>query len=66
MTAVRVGPMQGAQPSPNSTPSSGAAASPTAGTWWIRQSRCIHGTTPRKTSPSMIVRIPSTTVICRS
>ena len=43
--------MQGAQPSPNSTPSSGAAASPTAGTWWIRQSRCIHGTTPEEDQP---------------
>ena len=50
--------MHGAQPSPNSTPSSGAAARPTDGTWWIRQSRCIHGTTPRKTRPSRIVRLP--------
>ena len=54
--------MQGVQPTPNRKPSSGAAASPTAGTWWMRKSRWKNGTRPMNASPSRIVRMPSTTV----
>ena len=54
--------MHGVHPSANSTPSSGAAASPTAGTLCRRTSRWKYGTTPRKTRPSTTVMTPSTTL----
>ena len=64
--AASVGPMQGVQPTPNRKPSTGAAASPTAGTLWTRQSRWSNGITPANTSPSRMVNKPRTTVISRA
>ena len=43
--------MQGVQPSPNTTPSSGAPARPAAGSRWMRTSRCRPGITPMKARP---------------
>ena len=57
--------MHGVQPRPKSTPSSGAAASPTAGTRWIRTSRCSHGTSPMKATPTRMVKKPRATLISR-
>ena len=57
--------MQGVQPRPKRKPSSGAAASPTAGTECTRTSRCSHGTSPTNAMPSRITRLPMTTVISR-
>ena len=51
--------MHGVQPRPNSTPSSGAPASPSAGRQCSRHSRCSRGTQPRKARPSTIVSTPS-------
>ncbi len=44
----------------------GAAPRPTAGTLWMRHSRCSHGTTPAKTRPSTMSSTPMTTVIVSS
>ena len=61
----RVGPMHGVQPRPKRKPSNGAAASPTAGTLWIRTSRWNSGNSPMKTSPSTTANTPSAMVKMR-
>src|SRR5690349_571238 len=61
MTTLRVGPMQGVQLSPNSTPSTGAPASPARGRTEGRMIRPVTGNrsnTPANRSPRMIVNPP--------
>ena len=63
-TALKTGPMHGAQPSPKTTPSSGAPASPAAGRQ--RQPPLVGshaGQPPRKTRPITMTTTPSTRVI---
>jgi hypothetical protein len=52
--------MQGSQPSPKKTPSTGAMARPTVGTAWMRTSRWSSGTRPMNTRPSRITSTPVT------
>ena len=64
-TAVRVGPTHGVQLSANSTPSSGAPASPARGRTDGRMIRPVTGSrsnTPANSRPSRIVTPPSTWV----
>ena len=68
-TAVSVGPMQGVQPSPNITPSSGAPARPAFGRIEGRMMRPANenrSSTPAKSSPSTIVSPPRTCVRTRA
>ena len=68
-TAVSVGPMQGVQPSPNITPSSGAPARPAFGRAEGRTMRPANenrSSTPAKSSPSTIVSPPRTCVSTRA
>ena len=55
--------MQGVQPRANTTPSTGAAARPAAGSRWIRRSALPRLITPAKASPSTMITTPSTRVI---
>ena len=55
--------MHGVQPRAKTTPSSGAAATPTAGSRWMRSSRRPSGSTPANISPSATISTPSTRVI---
>src|SRR6516165_10537367 len=60
-TAVSVGPMQGVQPSPNITPSSGAPARPAFGRAagrTIRPAKENRSKAPANSSPRRIVRTP--------
>src|SRR3984957_13833229 len=68
-TAVSVGPMHGVQPIPNSTPSSGAPASPALGIadgLNIRPASMNRSNAPKNSSPSRIVTPPSTRVSVES
>src|ERR1700722_16845935 len=68
-TAVSVGPMHGVQPMPNSTPSSGAPASPALGIadgLNIRPANMNRSNAPKNSSPSRIVTPPSTRVSVES
>ena len=68
-TAVSVGPMHGVQPMPNSTPSSGAPASPALGITdglKIRPANMNRSNAPKNSSPSRIVTPPSTRVSVES
>ena len=47
--------MHGIQDSAKTAPSTGALASPAAGSLWMRHSRCSPGITPRKASPSTMI-----------
>ena len=58
-----VGPRHGVQPIPNTTPSSGAAATPTLGIRSIRNSRRPNGSSPANISPRTMVSAPITTEI---
>ena len=60
MTAPKVGPMHGAHPSAKTAPSTGALASPAAGSRWMRHSRCIPGSKPRNDTPSTMMSRPTT------
>src|SRR5216683_1680522 len=64
-TAVSLGPIHGLQPSPNSTPSSGALAIPARGRkdgFTIRPANANRSSAPANNRPSAIVSAPSTTV----
>src|SRR5580693_8476071 len=68
-TAVSVGPMQGVQPSPNITPSSGAPARPAFGRAAGRTMRPANenrSKAPANSSPSTIVSPPRTRVSSRA
>ena len=68
-TAVSVGPMQGVQPSPNITPSSGAPARPALGRAdgrTIRPAKENRSKTPANRRPSAMVRAPRTWVSSRA
>ena len=66
ITAPSVGPMQGVQPTPNMTPSSGAPSRPARGVnegLKIRPANVNRSNAPKNSRPSRIVTPPSTRVM---